>query len=84
MSDSQQVSGRPGDRFDQSSAHEPWGIAVLLMLVGILNILDRILPGFLAELIKHDLGLSDAALGFINGFGFLLVYAVATAVATPS
>ncbi len=77
MSDSQQVSGRPGDRFDQSSAHEPWGIAVLLMLVGILNILDRILPGFLAELIKHDLGLSDAALGFINGFGFLLVYAVA-------
>ena len=62
---------------ERGGSGEPWGIAVLLMLIGILNILDRILPGFLAELIKRDLSLSDAALGFINGFGFLVVYAVA-------
>lgn len=77
MGNSPAVGGKPGEPIDRAGVPEPWGIAVLLMLVGILNILDRILPGFLAELIKHDLGLSDAALGFINGFGFLLVYAVA-------
>lgn len=30
----------------------------------------------LAEPIKHDLALSDTAIGVINGFGFLIVYAV--------
>ena len=41
-----------------------------------LNYVDRFLPSVLAEPIKHDLELSDTAIGVINGFGFLIVYAV--------
>ncbi|HUO22103.1 MAG TPA: MFS transporter, partial [Caulobacteraceae bacterium] len=48
----------------------------VLMAATLLNTVDRLLPTILAEPIKHDLSLSDTALGFINGFGFLLVYAV--------
>ncbi len=48
----------------------------MLALVGTLNYADRFLPAVLAEPIKEDLALSDTALGVINGFGFLVVYAV--------
>ena len=53
-----------------------WGAVVLLMLVGMFNVVDRMLPSILIEPIKHDLQLSDTAIGLINGFGFLVVYAV--------
>ena len=49
---------------------------MLLALVGTLNYADRFLPAVLAEPIKDDLVLSDTAIGVINGFGFLVVYAV--------
>jgi MFS family permease len=55
----------------------PWGAMALLVLIGILNYLDRALPAILAEPIRHDLHLSDTALGLINGLGFALVYALA-------
>ena len=61
------------------AAHSPtrsWGAVVVLALVGTLNYVDRFLPGVLAEPIKQDLALSDTAIGVINGFGFLVVYAV--------
>lgn len=53
-----------------------WTAVVVLALVGTLNYVDRFLPGVLAEPIKRDLALSDTAIGVINGFGFLIVYAV--------
>lgn len=53
-----------------------WAAVALLTLVGVLNYVDRFLPSVLAEPIKHDLALSDTAIGVINGFGFLIVYAV--------
>ncbi|WP_254849032.1 MFS transporter [Mycobacterium sp. GA-1841] len=53
-----------------------WAAVALLTLVGTLNYVDRFLPSVLAEPIKHDLALSDTAIGVINGFGFLIVYAV--------
>ncbi len=53
-----------------------WAAVGLLTLVGTLNYVDRFLPSVLAEPIKHDLALSDTAIGVINGFGFLIVYAV--------
>src|SRR5262249_37944948 len=53
-----------------------WAAVVLLTLVAILNYVDRFLPSVLAEPIKHDLALSDTAIGLINGFGFLVIYAV--------
>ncbi|BBX92347.1 MFS transporter [Mycolicibacterium boenickei] len=62
-----------------ADAHGPrraWAAVALLTLVGTLNYVDRFLPAVLAEPIKHDLALSDTAIGVINGFGFLIVYAV--------
>ncbi len=61
------------------AAHPParaWTAVVVLALVGTLNYVDRFLPGVLAQPIKQDLALSDTAIGVINGFGFLIVYAV--------
>jgi predicted MFS family arabinose efflux permease len=67
-------SGKAELRADHS---HPWGAVALLMLIGILNYLDRALPAILAEPIRHDLALSDTTLGLINGLGFALVYALA-------
>lgn len=53
-----------------------WGAVAILTAVAAFNIIDRMLPSLLAQPIKHDLSLSDTTLGLINGFGFLLVYAV--------
>lgn len=53
-----------------------WAAVGVLALVGTLNYVDRFLPGVLAEPIKQELALSDTAIGVINGFGFLIVYAV--------
>ncbi|NKZ10354.1 MFS transporter [Mycolicibacterium septicum DSM 44393] len=61
---------------DGHGPRRAWAAVALLTLVGTLNYVDRFLPGVLAEPIKHDLALSDTAIGVINGFGFLIVYAV--------
>jgi predicted MFS family arabinose efflux permease len=64
---------------DDTVRHGPrraWAAVVVLALVGTLNYVDRFLPAVLAEPIKADLALSDTAIGVINGFGFLIVYAV--------
>jgi predicted MFS family arabinose efflux permease len=61
------------------ATHSPrraWAAVILLALVGTLNYADRFLPAVLAEPIKKDLDLSDTEIGVINGFGFLVVYAV--------
>jgi hypothetical protein len=59
--------------------HDPrraWTGVILLAVVGTLNYADRFLPAVLTEPIKAELSLSDTAIGVINGFGFLAVYAV--------
>lgn len=64
---------------DGAQRHGPrraWAAVVVLAMVGTLNYVDRFLPAVLAEPIKTDLALSDTAIGIINGFGFLIVYAV--------
>ncbi|MHC9295839.1 spinster family MFS transporter [Mycobacterium sp. LTG2003] len=66
-------------QLDPADAHgrrRAWAAVAVLALVGTLNYVDRFLPGVLAEPIKNDLALSDTAIGVINGFGFLIVYAV--------
>ncbi|WP_231743231.1 MFS transporter [Mycobacterium sp. GA-2829] len=63
----------------EAQTHGPrraWAAVALLAVVGTLNYADRFLPAVLAEPIKNDLALSDTAIGVINGFGFLIVYAV--------
>jgi predicted MFS family arabinose efflux permease len=58
------------------TARRAWTAVLLLAVVGTLNYVDRFLPAVLAEPIRVDLELSDTAIGLINGFGFLAVYAV--------
>ena len=72
-------SPRASAAIEETAMHkEPraWAAVAVLALVGPLNYVDRFLPGVLAEPIKNDLALSDTAIGVINGFGFLIVYAV--------
>lgn len=67
------------DKFVADQTHSPrraWAAVALLAVVGTLNYADRFLPAVLAEPIKNDLALSDTAIGVINGFWFLAVYAV--------
>lgn len=53
-----------------------WAGVSVLAVVGTLNYADRFLPAVLAEPIREELALSDTAIGVINGFGFLAVYAL--------
>jgi MFS family permease len=52
----------------------PYVVLGVLLLVYILNYLDRQLVSILAEPIKKDLGLSDTQLGLVTGFMFALFY----------
>lgn len=61
-----------------SARRYPFLAIGLLTLVGTVNYIDRVLPAILAQSIKHDLALSDTALGLINGSGFLVVYGIAS------
>ncbi len=63
----------PSDSFGRVRA---WSAVLLLMVVTVVNAVDRMLPGILIEPVKHDLLLSDTTLGLINGFGFLVVYSL--------
>src|SRR3989304_4303804 len=48
----------------------------VLVVVYVLNFLDRQILSILAEAIKADLGLSDAQIGFLYGTAFAVFYAV--------
>lgn len=68
---------RQGDR----PAIEPGGpyaryVLGVLVVVYVLNFLDRQILSILAERIKADLGVSDAQMGFLYGTAFAVFYAV--------
>jgi MFS family permease len=48
----------------------------VLVVVYVLNFLDRQIVSILAESIKHDLNLTDAEIGFLYGTAFAVFYAV--------
>src|ERR1700687_5686292 len=48
----------------------------LLVVVYVLNFLDRQILSILAERIKADLGLRDAQIGFLYGTAFAVFYAL--------
>jgi MFS family permease len=60
------------DRADPYS----WYVLSILVLVYILNFVDRQILSILANDIKQDLGLSDADLGFLYGTAFAVFYAL--------
>lgn len=58
-----------------SRAYRRYALSVLLVIY-ILNFLDRQIVAILAEPIKHDLGLADWQLGVMTGLAFALFYTV--------
>ncbi|HOB13984.1 MAG TPA: MFS transporter [Novosphingobium sp.] len=67
---------------DRAPAAEPkasgysWYVLSVLVLVYILNFIDRQIVSILAVDIKRDLGLTDADLGFLGGAAFAVFYAL--------
>jgi MFS family permease len=54
----------------------PWYVLGVLVLVCVLNFIDRQILSILAEDIKADIGLTDSQIGFLYGTAFALFYAV--------
>ncbi len=52
---------------------------VMLTAIYSLNFLDRRVIAILIDPIKHDYHLSDKAMGFISGFGFVIFYSILAA-----
>jgi len=61
-----------GDRVPAYS----WYVLCVLVLVYILNFIDRQILSILAVDIKRDLGLTDGQLGFLGGAAFAVFYAL--------
>lgn len=53
-----------------------WYALLVLVLVYIVNFIDRQIISILAEDIKHDLGADDAQIGFLYGTAFAVFYAL--------
>ena len=72
----------PTSATDDRAAVEPLGgayakyVLALLVLVYMVNFIDRQILSILAEDIKRDLHLSDAELGFLYGTAFAVFYAL--------
>lgn len=64
-----------GQRQPSASGYA-WYVLGVLVVVYILNFIDRQILSILAVDIKHDLGLSDADLGFLGGAAFAVFYAL--------
>jgi MFS family permease len=54
-----------------------WYVLAILLCVYSVNWMDRYVLVIMLEPIKHDLHLSDTALGLLSGFAFALVYSLA-------
>ncbi len=67
---------------ETSTGHQPrassysWYVLVILVLVYVLNFIDRQILSILAVDIKRDLDLSDSQLGFLGGAAFAVFYAL--------
>lgn len=57
----------------ESRAYLTWVLAILF-LIQLFSIMDRLILSVLGDDIKHELGLSDARLGFLLGFAFAAFY----------
>lgn len=68
------INAESQDRHDPRYA---WYVLGILLLVYSFNWMDRYVLVILLEAIKHDLRLSDTALGMLSGLAFASVYSVA-------
>lgn len=61
---------------EQRASSYSWYVLLILVLVYVLNFIDRQILSILAVDIKHDLDLSDSQLGFLGGAAFAVFYAL--------
>jgi MFS family permease len=64
------------DRSEAPASGYSWYVLGVLVVVYILNFIDRQILAILAVDIKRDLGLSDGQLGFLGGAAFAVFYAL--------
>ncbi len=70
---------QPGTDSTSSPAPQaPRALLGLLMLVSFMNYTDRWILPAVGQSLKVEFALSDTQLGFLNGFAFVLVYALAS------
>lgn len=69
------VSTQSDAPLPQASGYS-WYVLVVLVVVYILNFIDRQILSILAVDIKADLGLTDADMGFLGGAAFAVFYAL--------
>ncbi len=76
-SDKGAVAGAPeAQAIPQQASSYSWYVLSVLVVVYILNFIDRQILSILAVDIKADLGLSDSDLGFLGGAAFAVFYAL--------
>ena len=75
MTDSVSPAGTPPAE-EQKTPRYAWYMLSVLILVYILNFVDRQILSILAEDIKADLGLTDGDIGFLYGTAFGVFYAL--------
>ncbi len=66
----------PPDRGEQPASAYSWYVLGVLVVVYILNFIDRQILSILAVDIKRDLALTDGQLGFLGGAAFAVFYAL--------
>ncbi len=76
MSDSVDDAPRHGDPAEKPASSYAWYVLSVLVLVYMLNFIDRQILSILAEDIKRDLKLTDDDLGFLFGTAFGVFYAL--------
>lgn len=64
------------DRSEQPASAYSWYVLGVLVVVYILNFIDRQILSILAVDIKRDLELTDGQLGFLGGAAFAVFYAL--------
>ncbi len=65
-----------GARAESKASGYSWYVLTVLVIVYILNFIDRQVVSILAVDIKRDLGLTDSDMGFLGGAAFAVFYAL--------
>ena len=67
---------KPDELTDEKVPAYSWYVLFVLVVVYVLNFIDRQILSILAVEIKRDLGLNDSQLGFLGGAAFATFYAL--------
>lgn len=67
----------PGQTIFTHMSGRAWAVLVVLLLINVVNFIDRQLPFILMESIKKDLKLTDSEIGLLAGVTFALVFSFA-------